>query len=437
LSHVLETFGSFVLVLGILVFVHELGHFLAAKAFGIGVPVFSLGFGPRVVGFRRRETDYRLSAVPLGGYVRLTGDEADEHRAGRPEEFLSRPRWQRLVVYAAGAAFNIVLALALTWVALGVWGQVVTDRQPVVGQVVPGSGADRAGIRRGDVIVQIEGRDARDPRVELEEILMSPDVERSVRVERDGRTLDLRVQTGSDPRYRMGFPGWDLVRGDGGPPEIGVLVAGEPAALAGLRVGDRVIGADGQRPIDEVALRALLAASPDRPVHLVIERDGAEREIAVRPRSHEGQGRIGVQFFTEAPRRPLGVLEAGAEAVRVNLERSSILFVTLGKLFQREISVRAFSGPLEIARFSRAAVTGPETFLTFLAFISLQLGILNLLPIPVLDGGHIVILGLEALLRRDLSERVKERVMQVGLVFLVAFFGLIVTFDVIKTFFSS
>lgn len=437
MSHVLETFGSFVLVLGILVFVHELGHFLAAKAFGIGVPVFSLGFGPRLVGFRRGETDYRLSAIPLGGYVRLKGDESDDHRAGRPDEFLSRPRWQRLVVYAAGAAFNVALAVALTWMTLATWGQVVTDRHPIVGQVVPGSGADRAGILRGDVILQIEGRDARDPRVELEEILMSPEVERAVRVERDGQTLDLRVPTGSDPRYRMGFPGWDLVRGAGGPPEVGVVVPGEPAALAGLAVGDRIVGADGSRPIEEVALRALLAASADRDVRLVVARAGVEREVTVRPRNHEGQGRIGVQFFTEAPRRSLGIVSAGAEAVRVNLERSSILFVTLGKLFQREISVRAFSGPLEIARFSRAAVTGPETFLTFLAFISLQLGILNLLPIPVLDGGHIVILTLEALLRRDLSDRVKERVMQVGLVFLVAFFGLIVTFDVIKTFFSS
>jgi regulator of sigma E protease len=346
LTHVLETFGSFVLVLGILVFVHELGHFLAAKAFGIGVPVFSLGFGPRIVGFRRRETDYRLSAIPLGGYVRLTGDEADEGRAGRPEEFLSRPRWQRVVVYAAGALFNIVLAVALTWVTLAVWGEVVTDQPPVVGQVVPGSGADRAGIVRGDVILEIEGRDARDPRVELEEILMSPDVERSVRIDRGGQILDLVVPTGSDPRYRMGFPGWDLVRGAAGPPEIGVVVPGEPAEQAGLEVGDRVVAAEDQRPIDEVALRALLAASADRDVRLVVERGGEERAILVRPRQHEGQGRIGVQFFTEAPRRELGVAEAGAAAVRVNVERSSILFVTLGKLFQREISVRAFSGPV-------------------------------------------------------------------------------------------
>lgn len=434
---VIKTFAAFVVVLGTLVFVHELGHFVVAKALGIGVRVFSLGLGPRLFGFRRGETDYRVAAIPLGGYVRMAGDEADEHRTGAPDEFLSRPRFQRFLVFVAGAAFNIALALVLTWIVLVSFGQPVLDTYPVVGQVLEGSGADRAGFVRGDRILAIEGRDARDVAIEIEEILMAPDSTRTVTFERDGARMEASLETGADPRYRMGFPGWDLVRESSEPPEIGYVVAGEVAEAAGIRVGDRIVSADGRTPIDEVSLRGLLAASPGRDVELGIERDGVRSTIVLRPADLDGAGRIGVSFANNIPRRKLDAWAAVPEAFRVNVDRSSLLFLTLRKLFQREISVRAFSGPIEIAQFSRqAAVSGWETFLTFLAFISLQLGILNLLPIPVLDGGHITILAVESVMRRDLSDQVKERVMQVGLVFLLAFFGIIIYFDVIKNWFS-
>ena len=201
----LQTAFAFILVLGILVFVHEFGHFLAAKSFGIAVPTFSLGFGPRLFGFRRKETDYRISLIPLGGYVRMAGDEADEQRTGAPEEFLSRPRWQRFVVFVAGATFNIVLALLVMWLALWLYGKQevkIAETPPVVARVLDGSTAQAAGIRQGDRILKIEGRDARDPKTRFEEEVMSPGAHKTIELERDGAPLSIELDMGSDSRSR-------------------------------------------------------------------------------------------------------------------------------------------------------------------------------------------------------------------------------------------
>ncbi len=439
---VLETVASFVLVLGILVFVHEFGHFLLAKRFGIGVPVFSLGFGPRLFGFRRGETDYRVSAIPLGGYVRMKGDESDEDRKGAPDELYSRPRWQRLLVFAAGAVFNVLLALGVAWIAFWAYGKdevPAPTTYPVVAEVLKGSPAATAGIERGDRIVEIAGHDMRDPQTELDEVLLSPGTRKPVVVERGGARRTLTLDTGMDARYHLGDPGWLLLRDNPSEPTIDQVAHGSPAEKAGLRPGDKVLGADDKRPIDEVHLRALLGASGGRSVRLRIGRAGSEMEVAVVPRD-EGGGRAVIGVLFKVPgvyHRDLGPGEAAVASLRYNLEISKTLFVTLGKLVHRDISVRAFSGPIEIARVSREMVRALESFLRFLAFISLQLGILNLLPIPVLDGGHILIIAVEAVIRRELSEKVKERVMQAGLVLLLAFFGTVMYFDVIKTWFSS
>jgi len=247
--------------------------------------------------------------------------------------------------------------------------------------------------------------------------------------------LTLNLLTGADERFHMGFPGWELrTSGSGEPTRIGSVVEGSPADSAGLLSGDMIVGAEDQDPIGEVALRALLSLNPGRPVNLQIEREGERFPVIVTPLDDDGKGKIGVTLYTLIPKQPLGAGAAAAAAVRVTVERSSTLFFVLKKLFSGQLSIRAFSGPLEIAQFSRFAVrSGLETFLTFLAFISLQLGILNLLPIPILDGGHILILGVESVMGRDLSEQVKERAMQAGMVLLLTFFGAVLTFDVIKT----
>ena len=436
LVQIVQTVASFIVVLGILVFVHEFDHFIVAKAFKIGVPVFSLGFGPRLWGFRRKETDYRVSAVPLGGYVRLAGDEADEARTGAPEEFLSRPRWQRFLVFVAGATFNIVLAIVVMTVVFATWGRdevVRPEKYPTVADVVPASPAEAAGLRRGDKVLRIGGGDARDQQTQVNEIILAPDQTKSVEIERDGVRQTVNLPTGRDPVYHLGAPGWRLIQDGGGPPEVEMVLGGSPAERGGLQRGDKVIGIDGRTPQGEMELKALLEQSVGRGVALTIDRAGRSQSLTVIPKDENGKGKIGV-LFADGNRvhRDLGVADAFTGSIAWNLDVTRSVFQTLGRLVKREISLRAFSGPIEIARVSREAVRGGESFLTLLALISLQLGILNLLPIPVLDGGHILILACEGLIRRDLSEKLKERVMTAGFVFLLAFFGLVIFFDILK-----
>ena len=436
LINFVQTSLSFILVLGILIFVHEFGHFIVAKAFRIGVPVFSLGFGPRLFGFRRGETDYRVSAVPLGGYVRMAGDEADDARRGGPEEFLSRPRWQRFVVFVAGATFNIVIAVLVMTAVFFVWGKdevVRSETYPVVADVVPDSPAVAAGLQRGDKVIAIGGKDARDLETQVDEIVLAPDQVKPVEIERDGARRTVSLSTGQDPVYHLGAPGWRLVQEGNGPPVVELVLRGSPADAAGLLRDDRIIGLDDRQPQGELELRAMIEKSAGRVVTFRVLRDGRELTLPITPRDEAGKGKVGVQFADgNRVHKTLGLAGSFRASCDWNIGITKSVFQTLGKLIKREISVRAFSGPIEIARVSREAVRGGQSLLTLLALISLQLGILNLLPIPVLDGGHIAILAFEGLIRRDLSDKVKERVMTAGFVFLVAFFGLVLFFDVLK-----
>jgi regulator of sigma E protease len=216
------------------------------------------------------------------------------------------------------------------------------------------------------------------------------------------------------------------------------VIPDSPAEAAGILAGDRIVAVGEREPVTELEFREILAKSPGVEVELTIDRDGDVRTIAVVPADEDGRGKIGV-----LPRsgsilhRELTAGAAAVEAWKTNIRLAMTVGLTLKRMFRGDISVRALSGPIEIAQVSRRAVRGIQSLLSFLAFISLQLGILNLLPIPVLDGGHILLLGVEGVLRRDLSMRVKERVMQVGLVFLLGFFGMVIYFDVIKAFFTS
>jgi len=427
---------AFVLVLAPLVFIHELGHFLVAKALRIGVSVFSLGFGPRLAGFRRGETDYRLSLIPLGGYVRMIGDEADEHRTGAPNEFLSRPRWQRFAVFVAGATCNIVLAFLVMWFYFAWYGKPDAPSYPEVSDVLAGSPAQAAGVERGDKLIEIAGHDALDPSSFFHyynlEILLAPDTIKPVVVERGGRRIELDLSTGLDPKLGIADPGWRL--GRQGQPVIDSVTPGGAADDAGLRPGDRIVAAGGKEAITGTELQLLLRASVGKDVTLLVEREGEKVPIVVRPRPSEEGRTIGIQFQV-APAEPvrLSLGEAAVESLRWNVNLSQTLFVVLERLVTAQLSIKTMAGPVGIAQVAREAlISGVDTFLYLLAFFSLQLGILNLLPIPILDGGHILILTVEGVMRRNLSDTVKERVMQVGLVFLIAFMGVILFLDVIK-----
>ncbi len=438
---VLQSIAAFLIVLVPLVLIHEFGHFIVAKALGIGVPVFSFGFGPRLWGIRRGGTDYRFSAVPLGGYVRLQGDESDENRRGAPEEFLVRPKWQRFLVFVAGATFNVLLAIATLWLLFAVYGKQEVQNpndNPVVMGLAADSAAAAAGLERGDRILAIGGHDVGGAEVFREiynrEIILSPNTSKPIVVEREGerRVVELRID--ADPKFGHGTdPGWYLSWGGDETPVILAVNPGERADEAGLREGDRVLAVGERRPISELELRKLLEASAEVELRLLVEHDGVERAVVLTPRAEEGKGRIGAVIGLPAVQVDLGLIEALRESLRENLSNSLMLFEVLKRMATREVPLRSVSGPIGIAQYARQAlVTSPRTVLWLLAFFSLQLGILNLLPIPVLDGGHILILAVEGLLRRDLSERLKERVMQFGFVFLLAFMSIVIYLDIAK-----
>jgi regulator of sigma E protease len=439
----LQALIAFVLMLGPLVFIHELGHFLVAKALRIGVPVFSLGFGPRIFGFRRGGTDYRLSAIPLGGYVRLAGDESDENRSGAPEEFLSRPKWQRFLVFVAGATFNVILAVCVSWGLFSVYGVEEVqnpDSYPSVRHLVPGSSAEQAGMQIGDTLIEIAGKDLQGYESYGEvynlEIALAPKTRKAVTVERDGERLQLEVAIEPDPTYGHGAdPGWGRGLSWGGDetPVITGIVEDSPAAEAGLMARDRVLGVGERRPVTDAELRSLIQASAGRELTLVIGREEQELELVVTPREIDGQGKIGVGLGIATVHRELTLAEAAGEALDENLSNSFLLFHMLKRLVTAEVPVKSVSGPIGIAQVARTALfESPRSFVWLLGFFSLQLGILNLLPIPVLDGGHILILGIEGVIRRDLSDRLKERVMQVGFVFLLFFMSMVIYLDILK-----
>lgn len=438
-------FVAFILVLAPLVFFHELGHFLVAKLFRIGAPVFSVGFGPRLFGWRRGGTDYRVSLIPLGGYVRLAGDEADENRTGAADEFLTRPRWQRFLVFIAGAAFNLILAVLAVALVFRVWGfeeSAVPDAYPTVAIVQSGSPAEAAGIRVGDRVVSIAGRDSRDLAVEFEEILLDPDQTRVVVLERAGERSSVSLGTGRDPVNHLAAPGWFLLRERLAAPTIDFVVSGGAAQAAGVEVDDEVVAIDGRSGLGELELRERIRQGAGREIVLTLRRDGAEREARLTPRGEPGSGLIGVQFKTSGILRKLGTGEALLASARFNWDQTRGLFRALGSVGSRVAkgdikAARAFSGPIEIARLASSALRDGRIFLLFMAYLSLNLGIINLLPIPVLDGGHILILALEGAMRRAFSDKAKERLMQGGFVFLLAFFGYVIWGDVVKTWFSN
>jgi len=439
IANFLQFVFAFVLVLAPLVFIHELGHFLAAKLFGIGVPVFSLGFGPRLFGFRHAGTDYRLSLIPLGGYVRMCGDEADENRTGAPEEFLSKPKWQRFVVFVAGATFNIILAFCAIWLLFGVYGmEEPPATTPTVLRVQSESPAERAGILSGDELVSIGGTPV-EPATFFDtynlEIVLAPNSTKRVVLERDGKSVAVDLFTGADPKHGWGSPGWLLAMGGEDPAVLNGVIAGDRAEAAGLLAGDRIVAVDGRGPVTQLELRILLMEAVEKELLFSIDRDGTRLELPIVPRDNEGRGFIGVEFIPKPSRkRDVSLGQAARASFDENLKMSKTLFVILKRLVTRELSPRTMSGPIGIAQVARQAIAaGPEFFLGLLGFFSLQLGILNLLPIPVLDGGHILILFIEGLIRRDLSDRIKERVMLTGLVFLLLFMMTIVYFDVVKT----
>jgi len=420
---------AFVFALGVIIFVHELGHLLMAKLFDVRVDTFSLGFGPRLWGFRRGETDYRVSAVPLGGYVKLGGELPDE-AAGDPREFLSKPRWQRVLVYLAGPAMNVVLAVALIAGVFMVGTEVsdLPDVPPVIGEVVADTSGAEAGLQAGDRVLAVDGEEVESwPEVSFA-LMTSPGRPVRLTVERGEETLEAIVTPAVHPTYRLGdFAGLY-------PETLPSVVRFEepsPARAAGLRVKDQLRTVDGRPVTSTREFIDYIQGKAGEEVVLGVKRGGQWLEIAVVPASEGGSGRLGIYlgFYQR-----YGPLEAVVQSVRYNVQIVEQTFLVLGKLVTGELSPKgALAGPIEIAAQSGAAArTGFKYLIHLMGFISLSIAIVNLLPIPVLDGGQILILIVESVMRRDLSFRLKELISQFGFVIIVVLMLAVIYLDLSK-----
>jgi regulator of sigma E protease len=426
------TILAFLFVLGVLIFVHELGHFLMARRIGVRVLTFSLGFGPKLLNVKRGDTEYCVSAIPLGGYVKMAGENPEDSRTGAPDEYLSKGKWQRFQVLIMGPVMNILLAIVVMAVVFYQGAQVpLYEQQPVViGGFNEASVAQRAGVQVGDRIVTIDGK----PVDTWDQYSMAilPKAKRSVElgIVRGGKPLSITLVPDGQGKYELG----DLGVLPAVHPEVAELNPNEPAAEAGLQKGDVVLDAGSERNISYEHLIATIRGSENTRLPLTIKRGDAILSITVTPRKMRDLVMIGAQIraFETRTVEP-GPWQAVKLSFKKNWEWATQIIQTLVGLFTRETSVKQLMGPVAIADLSgTAAHAGWIELFSLMAMISLNLGLLNLMPIPVLDGGHIFILALEGLARRDFSMKVKEKMLLAGFVLLVMLMVTVIYNDLMR-----
>jgi regulator of sigma E protease len=422
----MTTLLAFLFVLGVLVFIHELGHFLLARYNGVKVLTFSLGFGPKILKFQRGDTEYCISIIPLGGYVKMAGENPDDPKTGADDEFLSKSKWQRFQILIAGPAMNLILAVLLLAVVLMQGAEVLAylDRPATVGLVQPGSPAERAGIMPGDEITQFGTAEISTWEHLEMAVAARPDREVDVVVLRNGSVQRLKarpdltnLETRGGTRFEVGTLGVlpDVY------PSVTSFVPGKPAESSGLKVGDEIRAIDGERMVTYSQVLQTLSQKPaDGPIVFTVRRDGVDQTIPVTP-YREGDrtligmyGRDATVSYTPSP------IEAIGMSFQRNWEMAGQILATLRDLVTGEASPKQLMGPVGIAQLSgESAQQGWISLLMLMAGISLNLGLLNLLPIPILDGGHIFIMGIETISRRDFSLQVKEKMLFVGFVLLM------------------
>lgn len=436
-SNFLTDTAVVVVVLGVMIFIHELGHFMAAKWFGIRVLTFSFGLGKRLFGVKHGDTDYRLSLLPFGGYVKMAGEEPSETHQPDPSEFQGRPRWQRFVVVMMGPTMNVVMAIVLlTGVFKFHYQRPVYEEQAArVGAVEPDSPADKAGLKPGDVIARIG--DTANPNWEdlTTKVMTSANTALPVEVERDNQRVNLTLTPKPEGRDQIGYVGIAPYE----PAIFAKVTPGMPAAQAGLQVGDQIVAYNGLNCYSYPSIFEALQAGKGEEANLRISRQGKVFPVRIKPVFSEGAGgkvwRIGVEFPNDMVIRHLPLPRAVSASVDFTVRNSLLTFDVLGKILTRHMSAKSLSGPIGIAQVSGAAYrAGFTDLLLIVAFISLQLGIFNLLPIPILDGGTILLLAIESVMRRDLSLAFKERFVQIGMAFLLFLAVFVVYNDIMKSF---
>lgn len=439
-TDILITIAVFAAALLILVFVHELGHFLAAKLFKMRVDKFSIGFPPKLFGFKAGETEYSIGATPLGGYVKIAGmvDESMDtdfaQNEPQPWEYRSKPVWQRMVVITAGVIFNMILAV-LIYVGMALsYGDTVIRSESVPGLYIEESSlAYDMGFRTQDRILGVNGK-----RVENFSDLFTPaEMTASTlvyQVERDGELLELTAP--DDFLDRIGEEGFiDITQTI--PSWIGGVADGTPAQEAGLQAGDQIVAMNGT-PVAYWLDFSKRIRESEGPIELSVVRENETLSITLQKNPETGQ--IGVSFpsfeeYLNVDQVEFTIAGAMVQGVRGTAETFNGIVGGLGKLFSGSISVREnLGGPVAIASLTRQATesAGLQGFWSITAFLSITLAIMNMLPIPGLDGGHFVFLMYEGITRREPSLKTRMTLQQIGFFILISLFVLITFNDILR-----
>ncbi len=431
---VLETIFSFLVVFGVLVFIHEFGHFFTAKLVGIRVETFSFGYGKRLFGFRRKGTDYRVSLIPMGGYVKFLGEGEFFSEGGTKslpaDHFLAKKRWERFLVMVMGSVMNLLLAVFIFSVInmVGVTVPAYQDEAPVIGYIETGSPAERAGFQLDDLILSLDGEKVATWN-DVELIVGSkPDRQMNVEVERGGETREFPLRTEKRTRYALGYAGFTgkfLT-------QVLMVKPGSPAEKAGLRQGDVILSIDGLA-VYHYQFVDFIQKNPDRELEFLVDRGGRQLTLQVTPRVESKVGKIGAYTEPQTVMKKYAFFTAFVQSVRDNVRNAFLIVRFIKDLITRKAPTQQLGGPLEIASLSYAAwKMGFMGMLSWIGLISLQLGVINLFPIPVFDGGQIFVLGLEGLFRRDFSPKVRMIWMQIGFVIFIFLIVFIILNDIVK-----
>jgi regulator of sigma E protease len=423
MANILGTVLAFTIVFGILVFVHEFGHFFMAKLVGVRVEVFSFGYGKRLVGFKKGETDYRISLVPMGGYVKMLGEGMfEKDRPIAPDDLMAKTRLQRLLIMAMGPIMNVLLALVIV-AFMNVVGTTVAewvDEKPVIGWIESGSPAEKAGLRIDDEIVRIAGREVATWSDVQMAIGAKPDRLVPIEVRRAGDVLPVDLRTESVTRYEMGYAGFQAKILT----QVEMVFSGSPAEKAGLKRKDVIRAIDG-KPVYFYQFLEVVRKNAGNELRFEVERDGQILTLPVTPRREGNVGKIGISQVAKSVVKKYGFFAAVGRSFDENMRNVFLVVRFIRGLFTGETPTSQLGGPLAIANFSYTAFRmGWQALLGWIAIISLQLGVLNLFPIPVLDGGQIFVLLIESIFRRDLGPKARQVWMSIGFVifaFLIAF----------------